>query len=233
MLWPDASVLVEEYIEGEEVDIDLVVQGGELRYAQVTDNFAPIEPYFMELGGRIPSALPDEAQRELVRVAHAALGAIGAVDGVVHFEARWTPRGAVPIEANLRLGGAEVYTFARDAFGVDLVEAAARLALGVPVPDLRHRTPRMFLRSTALNPESSGRIAAIEVEPGVSSDPALGELCIFREVGTSVRVPPEGFDYIGWMVARGASRAEADENLARLRAGVRFVIEPGAGAGAG
>jgi len=53
------------------------------------------EPYFMELGGQIPSALPQEAQAELVRVASGVLAALGVRDCCVHFEARWTARGAV------------------------------------------------------------------------------------------------------------------------------------------
>lgn len=223
-LWPDRSVVIEEYLAGAEVDIDMLVQRGELRYAAVTDNFAPIEPYFMELGGEIPSTLPEAAQRELVDVALQTVRALGAVNGCFHFEARWTARGAVPIEANLRLGGAEVYEFNRSGYGVDLVEGAVRIALGMDVPTTSTARPKAYLRSTALNPERSGVIAAIDVEPGVWTDPGLGELVLFREVGTNVRVPPEGFDYIGWMVARGSTRDEAASNLARLRSAVRFEI---------
>ena len=42
-----------------------------------------------------------------------------------------------PIEANLRIGGAEVFDFHRMAYGVNLVEGGVRIALGLPVPRLR------------------------------------------------------------------------------------------------
>ncbi|MGN6622679.1 MAG: ATP-grasp domain-containing protein, partial [Candidatus Nitrosocosmicus sp.] len=98
--WPDTGVLVEEYLAGPEVDIDLLIQNGSVRYAVVTDNFAPVEPYFMELGGEIPSALPLPVQSELITVAARTLHALGAHNVCAHFEARFTSRGGVPIEAN-------------------------------------------------------------------------------------------------------------------------------------
>lgn len=223
-LWPDHSVVIEEYLAGAEVDIDMLVQAGELKYAAVTDNYAPIEPHFLELGGQIPSVLPRAAQDELVRVAFSVLQALGVENCCVHFEARWTARGAVPIEANLRLGGAEVYEFNRGAYGVDLVEGAARIALGLPVQSVPAAEAKWFLRSAAFNPPCGGTLGAIRVEPGVEHDEALGELVIFRDVGEDIRVPPEGFDYLGWIVARGTSRAEADEKLAQLVSGIRFEI---------
>lgn len=224
-LWPDRSVLIEEYVAGDEVDVDVLLQDGELRYAAVSDNRPPIEPYFLELGGRLPSALPESAQRELIDVAHRALLALGVRDGCVHFEARWTKRGAVPIEANLRLGGAEIYAFHLSAYGVDLVEQAVRIALGAPVTVHMPSEPLAYVASTAFIPSRSGRIRRIAPEPWVEAHPALAELCLFRSAGDTVRIPPEGFDYVGWMVARARSADAAEARLEELAAGVHVEIE--------
>lgn len=227
-LWPDRGVLVEEYIAGPEVDIDMIVQRGELRYAAVTDNVAPEEPYFMERGGELPSRLPDDAQRALADVACAVLRAFGIRDGCVHFEARWTAKGAMPIEANLRLGGAEVYELNRSAFEIDLVEAAVRVALGLEVPTYaRGAAARCHLRSTAFNAPRSGVIRGIALDTDVRASTALGEVVVFRPPGDRVRVPPDGFDYCGWLVARGATADEAEARLRELAAGVRFDIGDG------
>ena len=223
-LWPDHTVVIEEYLVGAEVDIDMLVQGGKLHYAAVTDNFAPLEPYFMELGGQIPSALPQAAQAELVRVAFEVVAALGAGDCCVHFEARWTARGAVPIEANLRVGGAEVYSFNLEARGVDLVEGAARIALGLPLPAVPPVDPGVFLRSANLIPPGSGALSAMGVDPWLRKDPALAELVLFREEGDRLRVPPDGFDYLGWLVARGTTRHDANDQMHRLVDGLHFEV---------
>lgn len=208
------------------MDIDVLVQDGRVRYATVTDNIAPEEPFFLEVGGRIPSGLGEEAQEKLVAVAARTLAAIGVENACVHFEARWSARGAVPIEANLRLGGAEVYAFHRLAFGVDLVEAAVRIALGVPIPDRRRPAAHRHARSHALNLPCSGILGPIDVDPALRAHPGFGELVIFREPGTEVNVPPDGFDYAGWLVAHGSSDDEAARVLRELVAMVHIDVEP-------
>ena len=163
MLWPDQRVRIEEYIPGAEVDIDLLLQDGQLRYAAVTDNFPPIEPYFMELGGQLPSSLPAPAQRQLIELAQQVLAALGVREGCVHFEARWTPQGPMPIEANLRLGGAEVFEFNRLACGVNLVEQAVRVALGLPVQQFGVNPVERCVKSLNFIPPLSGQLGPIRV----------------------------------------------------------------------
>lgn len=225
-LWPTQDVLVEEYLAGPEVDVDVLVQRGVVRYAAVSDNFAPTEPFFVEVGGQIPSALPDRATCALVDVAERALATLGVRDGCIHFEARWTDRGAVPIEANLRLGGAEVFAFHRGAYGVDLVEQAVRIALGRDVPDLRDVRPRRHLASAAFIPPRSGVLRRVGTPPRIAAEPGFEELVVFRSAGEAVRVPPDGFDYVGWIVASGATRDEAADRLATLRAHVVIDVAP-------
>lgn len=223
-LWPDRSVVVEEYLAGAEVDVDVLLQGGQVAYAQVSDNLPPVEPYFLELGGAIPSTLPAEAQRALIDLATRTLAALGVGDCCVHFEARMADRGPVPIEANLRLGGAEVYEFHRGAFGVDLVEAAARIALGIPLDLPSEPRALRHLRSTAFIPPTSGRLRCIDVPPEVLEHPDLGEVCVFRAAGDEVCVPPEGFDYVGWMVAGGETPEAAESRLRELAGRVRIEV---------
>lgn len=224
--WRDRSLVVEEYLDGDEVDIDMLVQAGQIRHLAITDNFAPEEPYFLEVGGRIPSRLPEVGQRALADMAHALVAGLGVDHTCVHLEAKLTSRGPAPIECNLRLGGAEVYAFNREAWDVDLAEGAVRIALGLPVPHRTTTTPRAHLRSKALNPPYAGVIREIRVDDDVRRSAALAELVLFRHAGERIEVPPRGFDYAGWIVARGADDDEAARELDVLSRGVRLVIDP-------
>ena len=44
----DTHLASSRYLDGGEVDVDVVMSGGEWRYAAVTDNGPTLEPYFNE-----------------------------------------------------------------------------------------------------------------------------------------------------------------------------------------
>ncbi|GAK51240.1 hypothetical protein U14_02483 [Candidatus Moduliflexus flocculans] len=223
-VWGNDGLQVEEYIAGDEVDIDILLVDGEVRYAQVSDNFAPIEPWFLERGGRLPSLLSAANQQALIDMAAAVLRTLGIQRGGVHFEARLGANGGVPIEANLRIGGAEVCAFHRGAFGVNLLEQAVRIALGLPLTITAAEQLRAYCVSTNFIPAQSGRIRGIHVAPEVRSSPYCEEVVIFREIGDTIKLPPEGFDYCGWMVASGKTPNAASAHLAQLMEGISFQI---------
>lgn len=222
--WGDISLVVEEYLAGDEVDLDVLVQGGDVKYFAVTDNFAPIEPFFLERGGQIPSALPAEAICALRAMTEQLVRRLELREGCFHLEARVTAEGSVPIEANLRLGGAEVYGFNLAAYGVDLVEGATRIALGLPVERADTSRAYRFLASINFVPERSGIVRSIDVPPAVTASPAVRELVMFKSVGDSIQVPPEGYEYVGWMIVEGSSPEDARDTLDELAATVRIEI---------
>lgn len=61
--------MLEEYLDGPEVDVDLVVSEGEAVYGAITDNWPTVEPYFNETGSNCPSVLPTKQQQELMQMA--------------------------------------------------------------------------------------------------------------------------------------------------------------------
>ena len=223
-VWGDVSLVVEEYLAGDEVDLDVLVQSGDLKYFAVTDNFAPIEPYFLERGGQIPSALPESHLDALRRMTEDLVRLLDLRDGCFHLEARVTPTGPVPIEANLRLGGAEVYGFNLTAYGVDLVEGALRIALGLPVARVDTSHADRFLASINFVPARSGVLRSIVVPAEVASSPALRELVMFKLVGDAIRVPPDGYEYVGWMIVEGRSPEDARDTLDGLARLVQIEI---------
>jgi biotin carboxylase len=125
-------ILVEEYIGGQEVDMDCIVQDGQVRFCAISDNFEPRPPFFQEMGGLTPSALPPHAQHALTRLLHSFVRSHGnTLSGVLHFEAKYDfqRQDAFVIEVNCRMGSAETRDMIFAAYGIDLGEAFIRIAL--------------------------------------------------------------------------------------------------------
>ncbi|MFH8258785.1 acetyl-CoA carboxylase biotin carboxylase subunit family protein [Streptomyces roseolus] len=124
------GILVEEFLDGPEISVDSVVFEGNVRCVHVARKRVGFPPYFEEVGHLVTAdaagALPPEVA-ELIESAHRTL----EVDfGVTHAEVRLTADGPRLIELNARLGGDLIPLISRMATGIDLVKAAAEIALG-------------------------------------------------------------------------------------------------------
>ena len=67
--WIKLTLMLEEYLDGPEVDVDLVFSEGQAVYGAITDNWPTVEPYFNETGSNCPSILPTKQQQELMELA--------------------------------------------------------------------------------------------------------------------------------------------------------------------
>lgn len=95
-------LLLPQYLDGEEVDCDLIFSNGAAVYGAVTDNWPTVEPYFNETGSNCPSMLPANVQEELLQLAVRSVQALGLSLGVFHVECKQTSRGPRLIEVNCR-----------------------------------------------------------------------------------------------------------------------------------
>jgi len=128
----DLTVLMEQFLDGPEVDVDVVMSEGEYRYAAVADNGPTLEPYFNETWAVCPSLLPKEKQRELRELSVASCKALGFTSGAFHVECKYTSTGPHLIEVNCRMGGGQVHECNRTTWGVCMVEETLLASLGIP-----------------------------------------------------------------------------------------------------
>merc|ERR1740117_2652851 len=101
----DMTMLLEQYLDGPEVDVDVVMSNGKWRYAAVADNGPTLEPYFNETWAVCPSLLPKDQQAALKDLAVKSCDALGLTSGVFHVECKMTSTGPHLIEVNARMGG--------------------------------------------------------------------------------------------------------------------------------
>jgi len=216
-----SAIMAEEYIDGNEVDIDMLLQNGKIKFWSMSDNDATREPYFVETGQCIPSRLSQSQQLELVSMAEEMLERLGVENGCIHFEAKYGSRGPMPIEINLRMGGDEVYYFVKTAWGVDLIEHAAKVMLGEYVPRIvKPERPKKFVSGKYFLPPYSGVLTSLSLPKKVKD----GELQFFKEVGDAVLAPPLGYEYLGWTYAVADTLGEAEERVERVMSDVEIEI---------
>lgn len=218
------GLVMEQFLEGPEVDVDIVMQNGKPVFTSVTDNWPTKRPSFLATGSSLPSHLSSDVQGQLTELAIKSAEALGLNVGILHIEMKQTSEGPRVIEVNARMGGVYVRDWVKAVWGVDLVEEGLMAAAGVPGTPYKSPKALKHLEGRFLIPEQSGTLQAFEASPAVTADPALYELRKMMKTGVAVRTPPYGNDRVGMLTAQGRSASEAEKALTRLEGGVTVTV---------
>lgn len=154
--WIQLVLMLEEYLDGPEVDCDLVFDNGVPVYGAITDNWPTVEPYFNETGSNCPSILSRVQQQELCELSVRSVQALGFKLGVFHVESKYTSRGPRLIEVNCRMGGGPVRDTNLLIWGVDLVEEHLMACAGIPVKPPVAKRPLKEMAEYTINAQVSG-----------------------------------------------------------------------------
>lgn len=223
----DCTILMEQYLDGSEVDVDVVMSNGEWRYAAVTDNGPTLEPYFNETWALCPSLLPSKQQKELKDLAIATVECLGFQDGVFHVECKYTSHGPHLIEVNARMGGGQVHETNLRVWGVDLVEETLLSAAGIPSrPYIPSKDPPGgAVAYCDINAERSGTLQNLDfVEPLQKKDGVVWARP-YVQAGTHVVGPQDGLPtWIAEIVVQKATAKTALDYLFQLQSDIKPSI---------
>ncbi len=208
------DIFVEEYIDGDEVDIDLLLQNGKIKFYSIADNFNKSKDvFFIDSGQSVPSSLPEKNLQDLVEMVEETLEKLGIQNGCIHFEAKSTRHGPVPLEVNLRMGGDYIYSYIKAAWGVDIIENAVKIAVGQYIKIKKPEEPHKYIIGWDLYPENSGILVQLDISERLRHKRYLEEMHIYKKIGEPVLIQPDGVDYLGWLTVSGESAVDAQDNL--------------------
>ena len=134
------DVIVEEYMDGPEVSVELVIKDGIPHVIQITDKTTSGFPHFAEIGHFQPSQLPDDILIKIKEVACNAAKALNLKNSLGHAEIKVTSSGPKMVEMGARAGGDGIgEQLIELSTGVSFTEIAIQIAMGeeIIIPDKR------------------------------------------------------------------------------------------------
>ncbi|XP_021365290.1 carnosine synthase 1-like [Mizuhopecten yessoensis] len=125
------SMMLMEYFDGTEHDIEVIIYQGEIIAAIVSNN-GPTRPgCFVETSMSMPSCLPPTKVAELKKAASDCCNDIGLRNGVFNVEMKLTSTGPKLLEINGRMGGNYVRSWMHTCYGFDLLWYVIAIAAGI------------------------------------------------------------------------------------------------------
>ena len=215
---PSGEAILESFHEGLEVNTLLVAAGGGVHLLTASDRVRPPGRGFgVALAHLYPSTLFGDLLEEVERVACAAVRALGLRDGIAYPQLLVCADGVVRVvEVAARIPGGQMGELALHAVGIDLVDVAARQALGLPVPDeLLHAR---FVQPLAIRfltaepgPLPVGTVSGVGPLEKMLAFPGVLQADVYLQRGETIRPVQLDGDRRGYVIALGDTNVEALE----------------------
>jgi biotin carboxylase len=220
---PDAPLLVEGYIPGDEVAVEGLLRGGTLEPLAVFDKPDPLEgPYFEETLYVTPSRLPPGTLDAIVRMTADAAAALELVEGPIHAELRTDGGRAWILELAARSIGGLCSRSLRFGVGVTLEEVILRHALGLPIDDLRRESAASGVMMIPI--PRAGILEEVRGQDRACAVPGIAGLELTISPGRQVMPLPEGDRYLGFLFARADGPEGVEHALRTAHGHLEIVI---------
>lgn len=194
----DASVMIEQFVEGPEFSVEIIVWEGRVNVLQVTDKKTTEAPYFVELGHSQPSLFSNEVVSAVCDAAVKGVKALRLNDCAAHAEVKWQDGAPYIMEIGARLGGDFISTeLTHLSTGIDMVAAAMDVAMGIaPNLDCISEKRGVAIRYFTPKPGILTKIDNLEI----LNDPRVYDYKIYKELGDAIPEIKSSLDRSGHVI---------------------------------
>jgi biotin carboxylase/GNAT superfamily N-acetyltransferase len=221
----DAEHLVEAYLDGTEVSVELLVSHGEPSVLCVFEKPQPLAgPFFEETIYVTPPRLARERVEEIERLALRAVAALGLRHGPAHCEIRLSSSGLFVLEIGARLIGGACSRVFRYVLDEDIHAQVIRLAMG---DRLRPPGRRPGAAGAMMLPiPREGRLLGMRGLEEAEAVPGIEDVIVNASPGDIIVPFPEQSCYVGFLTAAAGSPAEVEEALTTASGCIQLDLEP-------
>ena len=219
----DKQVMLEQFIEGPEFSIEIIVWDGKVNVLTVTDKKTTEAPHFVELGHNQPSCFPPVVVEKIKAAAVAGVKALGVNNCACHAEVKVQNGEPYIMEIGARMGGDFISTVLTPlSTGVDMIAAAVNCSLGIePCLQPITKPQGVCIRYFCPKPGVLKSISNTEV----LNDPRVYEWEIYHNVGDIIPEVTSSLCRSGHVIVTDETPQKAIAYAERLISEVIFETE--------
>lgn len=219
----DSSILIEEFIEGEEYSIECLSYKMQHHIIGITKKIVDNEPYFVEVGHYFPAQLENWTKQLIEQSIIQILNLIEWQFGPSHIEFKIKAKKLCIIEFNGRLAGGMIPEIIKYATSLDLLQEQIKIVCGVPP------TPEVKVKQVAairhLAPQKSGKICLSFPERGLQN---IAAVKIFIKNDIFIPKATNAYGRIGYLIATGSNYQEVKTKLDEGEKALKICIKENA-----
>ncbi|MCW7457771.1 alpha-hydroxy-acid oxidizing protein [Leptospira bandrabouensis] len=221
---PTGELILEEYMEGPELSVDALAFQGQIRMTGIADRIIEREPYFIEVGHNMPSAMPKEILDEVERVMAGGMRALGIHLGAGKGDIKVTKDGVKIGEIAARLSGGFMSAFTYPlSTGVNLNRAALLISLGETPDNLDPVLNRVSIERSLLS--KPGKLISIGGVEEIKKIDGVSEVFIQSKPGDIIKEPTNNIDKSGHVIIVADDLKDAEVVFEKVKQTIRFEVD--------
>ncbi|MYL29982.1 ATP-grasp domain-containing protein [Halobacillus halophilus] len=219
-----SSLLLEEYVEGPQYLIEIIVEHGNVHLAAVIEQVISKEARFIITGYLMPAPLPDSSLEELQTVMESIVEQLGLSHGTCHAEMRRTVHGWKLIEINPRISGSAVNQLIYESTGISLVKETLKLNLGYPIDC----TPKNQLSAYAhfITMQRKGKLIKVTGKQKAKTVEHIKKVYVKPRRGSILSAPVSMGHRYAYVIAAAPDPDEAVSAATSAAREIKFHLEP-------
>lgn len=221
---PEAPLLLEEFVQGDEFSFDAVTLGGEHRFHSISRYYPrPLEVMekpWLQWCVLLPRDVEGPEYAAIREAGPAALKALGMVTGLSHMEWFRRPDGTIAIsEVGARPPGAQFTTLISAAHDRDFYRVWPELLIHerFEAPERRYSAGAVYLRG-----QGSGRVRAVHGLDRIRKE--LGPLVVESRLPQPGQAQASSYEGEGYVLLRHPDTDEVERGLLHLLENLRVEL---------
>ncbi len=199
LLKENKSILIQEYIEGDEYSVETLSFNNQTKIIGITKKHLSNPPYFLEIGHDFPAIVSKTINTKIEELILNTFIKVGLIFGPAHTEIRIKNNTPYIIEINPRLAGGMIPELIKQAKGIDLLDTTLDLLIGKEI-NINEKN-NGFSSIRFIIPKKSGFIKSIQFNRDNLKNKTI-DFKITRNLNNFVTLRGDFRDRIGYIIVK-------------------------------
>lgn len=220
---PDQQIVVEEYLDGPQYLVELVVVDGEHHLVAVIKQDIQKDLKFIITGYDFQLSLEKSLYDKLFKTIESICEDLDAKNVACHLELRYVRDTWKLIELNPRISGGAMNRMIEEAYGINLMEETLKLFIGEEMNLKRRHENYIYTHYITVN--AYGTLLKVTGKNNAMIYEGVREVYVKPRKGTFMTPPTSMGNRYGYVIASGESASKAKQNALHAAKNIKFYIE--------
>jgi biotin carboxylase len=221
--YPATPILIEEYAEGPQYLVEVLVYNQEVHPVAILKQEISKGKRFIVIGYSLLAKVEADLYESIAQATRAIIKEFGMENGACHLELRYCDQQWKLIEINPRISGGAMNKMIKEAYGIDLVEQIIKVAL--KEKPILEKEKENFVFTQYIISSSEGILKKVTGKKRAQQQPGVVEVYVKPRIGKYLHLPWSMGHRYAYVMAASLTEEEAMQYAKMAAKEIQFHLK--------